>query len=84
VFISLSLLLKFINQSMVKLKKAATKMVEIETSLIYSELAMEIQENALSLLWMEATNMLVCNTEVNAGLVILLENTERDQTVNAT
>jgi hypothetical protein len=44
---------------------------------------MEAQEPASKKLWMLGTNMLVFNTEVNAGPVTLSESMARDHRVSA-
>lgn len=64
--------------------KAALKMLETEIFQIYSEMDTEVQKLASKKQWMQDINMLVFSLEENAGLEILLVNTERDQTLNAT
>jgi len=81
---SLSFKNKVTNLLLEKLKRAATKTLEVETYQHSSELVMEILRNASSLPEMEVTNTLVCNTEENVGLAHHSVNTERDQTVSAT
>jgi hypothetical protein len=63
---------------------AATRIQATEIFQPSSELDTEIQPSVSKWPWIKAFNMLVCNIEVSVGLAILLENMERDQTVNAT
>jgi hypothetical protein len=80
-----SLLLKSLTSLLlVNHLKAATKIREAEIFQIYSELVTEIQRNASSLPCKEDISLLVCNTEVSAGLVTQWASMERDQTVNVT
>jgi hypothetical protein len=72
------------NQSLVRLKKAAIKIEEAEIYHHSSELVMEIQRNALSLLEMLDIDTSVCNIEENVGEVHHSVNTERDQIKSAT
>ena len=62
----------------------ATKIQAEEIFQPSSERDMVDQIDASSLLWIKDTNMLVCNSEENAGLVTHMANMVRDQTVSAT
>ena len=62
----------------------ATKIQAEEIFQPSSELDMVDQIDASSLLWKLDTNMLVCNSEVSAGLVTQWVNTARDQIVSVT
>jgi hypothetical protein len=49
-----------------------------------SELDMVTHQSALRWLKTKASNMLVCNSEENAGEATLMASTERDQTLSVT
>jgi hypothetical protein len=63
-------------------EKVASKMLEIEIFLNYSETDMVTTETASQKLWKKDTNMQVFNIVVNVGLVTLSESMVRDQILN--